>query len=65
MCPVVVPDIVPDMAKRWVKWLGMAGLAGVAATGAVIARQERERRSYTPEQVRSRLHERLTEAEQE
>lgn len=53
------------MAKRWVKWLGMAGLAGVAATGAVIARQERERRAYTPDQVRSRLHERLAEAERE
>lgn len=51
------------MAKRWVKWLGMAGVAGVAATGAVIARRERERRAYTSEQVRARLHERLAEAQ--
>lgn len=43
----------------------MAGLAGVAATGAVIARQERERRSYTPDQVRARLRERHAEAEEE
>lgn len=40
------------------KWLGLAGLAGVAATGVVVARQERERRAYTPEQVRDRLKQR-------
>ncbi|WP_200950090.1 MULTISPECIES: hypothetical protein [unclassified Nocardioides] len=50
------------MAKRWWKWLGLAGVAGVAATGAAIARHERVRRAYTPEQVRSRLHERYAEA---
>ena len=38
--------------------LGLAGLAGVAATGAVLARDERQRRAYTPEDVRARLHER-------
>lgn len=43
---------------RWWKWLGLAGLAGVAATGAVTARDERRRRSYTPEEIRARLHER-------
>ncbi|MCU1602843.1 MAG: hypothetical protein JWO22_3552 [Frankiales bacterium] len=43
--------------RLW-KWLGLAGLAGVAATGAVVARGERKRRSYTPEQVRGRLRER-------
>jgi hypothetical protein len=42
--------------------IGLAGLAGVAATGAVVARSERRRRAYTPEQVRTRLHERLAEA---
>jgi hypothetical protein len=42
--------------------LGVAGLAGVAATGAVIARAERRRRAYTPEEIRSRLHERAAEA---
>ncbi|MCW2724128.1 MAG: hypothetical protein JWN35_1049 [Frankiales bacterium] len=43
---------------RWWKVLGVAGLAGVAATGAVVARSERRRRAYTPDQVRAQLHER-------
>jgi hypothetical protein len=43
--------------RLW-KLLGLAGLAGVAATGAVLARNERQRRAYTPEDVRARLHER-------
>ncbi len=47
---------------RWWKVLGLAGLAGVAATGAVTVRAERRRRAYTPEEVRSRLHERAAEA---
>lgn len=51
------------MAARWWRWVGLAGAVGVVATGAVIARQERTRRSYTPEQVRSRLHERYAEAQ--
>jgi hypothetical protein len=46
---------------RWWKWLGLAGLAGVTATGVVVARSERRRRGYTPEEVRQRLHERLAE----
>jgi len=46
---------------RWWKILGLAGLAGVAATGVVIARSERRRRAYTPEQIRERLHERAAE----
>lgn len=46
------------MTGKWWKLLGLAGLAGVAATGVVVARGERRRRAYTPEQVRSRLHER-------
>ncbi|MFI5936567.1 hypothetical protein [Actinoplanes sp. NPDC051494] len=41
----------------------MAGLAGVAATGVVLARQERQRRAYTPEEIRARLHKRVTESE--
>jgi hypothetical protein len=47
---------------RWWKIVGLAGLAGVAATGAAIARAERKRRAYTPEEVRARLHERAGEA---
>jgi hypothetical protein len=47
---------------RWWKILGLAGIAGIAATGAVIARSERRRRAYTPEQIRERLHARAAEA---
>jgi hypothetical protein len=47
---------------RWWKWLGLAGVVGVAATGAVVARAERRRRSYTPEEVRDRLHARHDES---
>ena len=43
--------------RLW-KLLGLAGLAGVTATGVVLARGERQRRAYTPEDVRARLHER-------
>jgi hypothetical protein len=47
---------------RWWKILGLAAFAGVAATGIVIARAERRRRTYTPEEIRARLHARLAEA---
>jgi len=47
---------------RWWKWLGLAGIMGVAATGVVIARAERRRRAYTPEEIRTRLHERVEQA---
>ncbi|HEX4248092.1 MAG TPA: hypothetical protein VH008_09495 [Pseudonocardia sp.] len=46
---------------RWWKIVGLAGLAGVAATGVVLARAERQRRAYTPDEIRSRLHERAAE----
>jgi hypothetical protein len=46
---------------RWWKLLGMAGVVGVAATGVVVARGERARRAYTPEEIRARLHARLDE----
>lgn len=46
---------------RWWKVAGLAGLAGVAATGVVLARAERRRRAYTPEEIRERLHARATE----
>ena len=42
--------------------MGLAGLAGVAATGVVVARAERRRRAYSPDEVRDRLHRRLAEA---
>jgi hypothetical protein len=43
------------------KILGIAGLVGVAAGGVVLARAERRRRAYTPEEIRDRLHARLAE----
>jgi hypothetical protein len=48
--------------RLW-KILGVAGFLGVAATGVVIARAERRRRAYTPEEIRLRLHERAAEAQ--
>lgn len=47
---------------HWWKILGLAGFAGIAATGVVIARDQRRRRAYTPEEIRERLHARLTVA---
>jgi hypothetical protein len=44
------------------KWVGLAGLAGVAAGGIAVARSERKRRAYTPEEIRARLHERVAAA---
>jgi hypothetical protein len=49
-------------ATIW-KALGVAGLAGVAATGAVMARSERKRRAYTPDEIRAKLHERVAESD--
>jgi hypothetical protein len=46
---------------RWYKVLGLASFAGVAATGAVIIRDQRRRSAYTPDEVRDRLHARLSE----
>jgi hypothetical protein len=40
----------------------VAAFVGVAATGVAIARAERRHRAYTPEEIRARLHARLTEA---
>jgi hypothetical protein len=44
---------------RWWKVVGLAGVAGVAATGVVVARDQRRRRAYSPEEIRERLHTRL------
>jgi predicted ATPase len=46
----------------WWKVLGLASMAGVVATGVVIARAERRRRAYTPEEIRARLRDRFTHA---
>jgi hypothetical protein len=50
------------MGMRWWKVVGLAGIVGIAATGVVIARAERRRRSYTPDEVRARLRSRYEEA---
>ncbi|UXA05763.1 hypothetical protein KXD96_23125 [Mycobacterium sp. SMC-2] len=50
------------MRNVW-KWIGLAGVAGVVAGGALVVRDERKRRAYTADEVRSRLHERLAEYE--
>ena len=46
---------------RWWKLLGLAAFAGVAATGVVIARDQRRRRAYTPQEIREQLHARLAQ----
>lgn len=48
--------------KLW-KVLGIAGLAGVAATGVIMARDQRRRVDLEPEEIRSRLQQRLEQAE--
>jgi hypothetical protein len=49
---------------KWTVWkaIGLAGLAGVAAGGIAVARGERQRRAYTPEEVRARLHQRVADS---
>jgi hypothetical protein len=49
------------MRTIW-KLLGLAGIVGVAAGGVLVARDQRRRRAYTPDEIRARLHERLAEA---
>ena len=45
------------------KWVGLAGVAGVVAGGVLVARDQRIRNSYTPEDIRARLHQRHAEAQ--
>ena len=40
------------------------GRRGGGDRRAAIARQERQRRAYTPEEIRTRLHERYAEADE-
>jgi hypothetical protein len=47
---------------RWWKAVGLAAFAGVAATGVLVARAERQRRAYTPQEIREQLHARYAEA---
>jgi hypothetical protein len=50
------------MRSVW-KWIGLAGVAGVVAGGAVVARDQRKRRAYTPDEIRAQLHQRLAESD--
>jgi hypothetical protein len=50
------------MHSIW-KWIGMAGVAGVVAGGVLVARDQRRRNSYTPNDIRARLHQRLAESD--
>ena len=50
-------------SNRVWKIVGLAGVVGVVATGALVAKGERERRAYTPDEVRDRLQQRLREAD--
>jgi hypothetical protein len=52
------------MRSIW-KWIGLASVAGVVAGGVLVARDQRKRRAYTPDEVRARLHQRLAESERE
>jgi hypothetical protein len=47
---------------KWWKVAGLAAFVGVAASGVLVARGQRKRASYTPDQIRERLHARLAEA---
>ncbi len=44
------------------KLVGLAGVAGVVAGGVMVARDQRRRNSYTPEDIRARLHKRVADA---
>ena len=50
------------MKVPW-KIIGLAGVAGVtAATGVVVARKRRDQTEYDPDELRDKLHSRVSEA---
>jgi hypothetical protein len=51
------------MRTIW-KLLGLAGVVGVAAGGVLVARDQRRRKAYTPNEIRDRLQRRLAEADE-
>jgi len=50
-------------SRRW-KWIGLGAIAAIAVGTAVAARQRRRRRwnAYDTDEIRERLHERFTRA---
>ena len=50
-----------DMRGIW-KLVGLAGVAGVVAGGVLVARDQHRRNSYSAEDIRARLHQRVAEA---
>jgi hypothetical protein len=44
------------------KLVGLAGVAGVVAGGVLVARDQRKRAAYTPDDIRAKLHQRLAES---
>jgi hypothetical protein len=40
----------------------LAGVAGVVAGGVLVARDQRKRQAYTPDDIRAKLHQRLAES---
>lgn len=46
---------------RWWKIAGLAAFVGVAASGVLVARDQRRRAAYTPDEIRQRLHARHAE----
>jgi hypothetical protein len=52
----------PESMRTIWKLLGLAGVVGVAAGGVLVARDQRRRRAYTPNEIRDRLQQRLAEA---
>jgi hypothetical protein len=58
---VTPADSLRAVRSIW-KWIGLAGVVGVAAGGVLVARDQRRRNAYTPDEVRARLHQRLAES---
>ena len=50
-------------STRW-KWIGLGAIAAIALGSAIAARQHRRRRwnTYDTKEIRTRLHDRFTQA---